>query len=303
MSFTTPERVRNYARRAGLQPRQVMMLVARCALVKHLAAEHGDRFVLKGGALLYHVYGTPRVSFIDTDYAEVMTRGAPDPIDVERDVVFVDRENGYSLKTSPDGKWDDRGYIVRAGNLTFTLDDFQPERESRTRINISVSFRRSERIDTPTDPLYFNPDGLLSDNAPFEVTGLTLNEAAAEKILGWCLKEDLNKHFADLAILARDHQSEIDPARVVELVTEKFKREQRAAETRGLYDGLRVPSDLVPRFLDEKRMKRLRDGWSDSIGTQVWLRPSEQKQSCPITEVETVEKLVREYWAEPVESL
>ena len=126
MSFTTPERVRSYGRRAGLPPQQVMMLVARCALVKHLAAEHGDRFVLKGGALLYHVYGTPRVSFVDTDYAEIETRGAPDPIDVERDIVFVDRANGYSLKTSPDGRWDEQGYMVRAHNLTYTLDSFQP---------------------------------------------------------------------------------------------------------------------------------------------------------------------------------
>ena len=279
------------------------MLVARCALVKHLAAEHGDRFVLKGGALLYHVYGTPRVSFIDTDYAEVATRGAPDPIDVERDVVFEDRESGYSLKTSPDGSWDDKGYIVRANNLTYTLDDFRPAHESRSRINISVSFRRSERIDTPSQTLYFDPDGLLSDSAPFEVTGLTLEEASAEKILAWCLKEDLGKHFADLAILARDHQAEIDTGRVIELVAEKFQREKKAAETRGLYEDLGDPSDLTPLFLDEERMRRLRAEWAGSIGARIWLRPSEREQARPITDFENVETLVREFWAEPVAGL
>jgi hypothetical protein len=303
VSYTTPERVDSYARRAGLQSREVMMLVARCALVKHLTAEHGDRFVLKGGALLYHVYGTPRVSFIDTDYAEAVTLGAPDPIDVERDVVFVDRENGYSLKTSPDGSWDEKGYLVRAHNLTYTLDDFRSKGETRSKINISVSFRRSERIDTPSRPLYFDPDGLLSDSAPFEVAGLTLNEAAAEKILAWCLKEDLGKHFADLAIIARDHQSAIETSRVIELVAEKFEREKKAAETKRLYEDLHKPSDLTPLFLDEGRMKRLRAGWDAAIGTQIWLRPSERKQSRPITDFKNVETLVREFWAGPVESL
>ena len=76
VSFTTSARVANYAREAGLQSRQVMMLVARCALVKHLAEQYGDRFILKGGALLYHVYGTPRVSFLDTDYAENRDEGS-----------------------------------------------------------------------------------------------------------------------------------------------------------------------------------------------------------------------------------
>lgn|GEM_PF-4238360 len=98
MSFTTSARVTNYAREAGLQSRQVMMLVARCALVKHLAEQYGDRFILKGGALRYHVYGTPRVSFLDTDYAETETRGAPDPIDVERSIVFTDRTSGTACR-------------------------------------------------------------------------------------------------------------------------------------------------------------------------------------------------------------
>jgi hypothetical protein len=240
VSFTTPERVRSYGRRSGLPPRQVMMLVARCALVKHLAAEHGDRFVLKGGALLYHVYGTPRVSFVDTDYAEIETRGAPDPIDVERDIVFVDRANGYSLETSPDGRWDEQGYMVRAHNLTYTLDSFQPERDNHARVNISVSFRRSERIDPPPRPLYFDPDGLLSDSTPFPVTGLTLNEAAAEKILAWCLKEDLGKHLADLAILARDHHAEIDRTP---------RRRARHREVRARAAGSRDPAPVqgLPR--------------------------------------------------------
>lgn len=303
VSFTTSARVTGYAREAGLQSRQVMMLVARCALVKHLAEQYGDRFILKGGALLYHVYGTPRVSFLDTDYAETETRGAPDPIDVERSIVFTDRASGYSLQTTPDGQWTERGNMVRAQNLTFTIDGFEENWDARARVNISVSFRRSERLDPVNGDLFFDPDGLLTDNTAFKVSGLTLNEAAAEKILAWCLKEDLSKHFADLAILARDHPAAIDRGRVVQLVAEKFERERRVAETRGLYEGLTNPADLVPRFLDEGRLERLRGAWSDSIGTRIWLRRNEQGNARSIVDVANVEGLVREYWSEAVETL
>ncbi len=303
VSFTTSARVANYAREAGLQSRQVMMLVARCALVKHLAEQYGDRFILKGGALLYHVYGTPRVSFLDTDYAETETRGAPDPIDVERSIVFTDRASGYSLQTTPDGQWTERGNMVRAQNLTFTMDGFEESRGARARVNISVSFRRSERLDKVDRDLFFDPDGLLTDNTAFKVNGLTLNEAAAEKIVAWCLKEDLDKHFADLAILARDHPADIDRSRVIELVVEKFKRERTAAETRALYEGLTNPADLIPRFLNEDRLGRLRAHWSSGIGTRIWLQRNEQRNARSIVAAANVEALVREYWTEAVETL
>lgn len=135
------------------------------------------------------------------------------------------------------------------------------------------------------------------------MSGLTLNEVAAEKILAWCLKEDLDKHFADLAILARDHPAEIDRGRVVELVAEKFNRERRATETRNLYEGLTNPADLTPRFLDEGRLERLRAGWSGMIGTRIWLRRNEQGNARSIADVANVEGLVREYWSDAVETL
>jgi hypothetical protein len=247
VTYTTPQLVGDYARTTGLQTNQVMQLVARCALVKHLSETYGDRFVLKGGALLYHVYGTSRVSLLDTDFAEVETRGVPNPDELEKEIIFSDAENGYSLKTTPTGRWTERGNLVKAQDLTFTLETFRPGRPQTGRANISVAFRKSERKDIPEQQLAFDPDGLLTDSTPFPVSGLTLTEAAAEKILAWCLKEETFKHFGDLALLARDHQLVIDRNRAIELVAAKFEDERNAPETRALYDSLESPADLVPR--------------------------------------------------------
>ncbi len=303
MSFTTPQLVNDYARSTGLTPPQVMQLVARCALVKHLSESYGDRFVLKGGALLYHVYGTNRVSLLDTDFAEVETKGMPNPDEIEKEIVFSNPDNGYSLKTTPNGTWTERGNLVKGQNLTFTLETFRPGRPQTGRANISVAFRKSERKDTPEQPLTFDPDGLLSDNTPFPISGLTLTEAAAEKILAWCLKEETFKHFGDLALLARDHQIAIDRGRAIELVAAKFEDEKEAPETKGLYKDLDSPADLVPRFLDDQRLTELRSTWSAGIGTRIWLRPNEQRVARSIVDPANVEALVREYWGEAVEQL
>jgi hypothetical protein len=159
VSLTSKQLVDRYARSTGLPPRQVLMLVARCALVRRLAEQHFDRFILKGGALLYHVYGTTRVSFVDTDYAEIETRGAPDPVEVERQIVFNDAEQGCRLRTTPEGQWTERGNLVKGNNLTFSLERFREGRDTRSQVNISVSFRRSERLEEPDEELFFDPDG------------------------------------------------------------------------------------------------------------------------------------------------
>lgn len=303
MSFTSPQLVEAYARATGLTPPQVMQLVARCALVKHLSETYGNRFILKGGALLYHVYGTNRVSLLDTDFAEVETKGMPNPDEIEKEIIFTDADNGYSLQTTPNGRWSERGNLVKGQNLTFTLETFRPNRPQIGRANISVAFRTSERMDTPDQPLYFDPDGLLTDSTPFPVSGLTLTEAVAEKILAWCLKEETFKHFGDLALLARDHQLAIDRNRAIEIVAGKFEKEKKAPETKGLYKELEHPADLVPRFLDEQRLSELRASWSDGIGTRIWLRPNERKVARSIVDPANVEELVREYWGDAVEGL
>jgi hypothetical protein len=300
VTLTTPELVAEYGRRTQLPVRQVMMLVARCALVRRLAEEHFDRFILKGGALLYHVYGTQRVSFLDTDYAD-KTKGAPDPHEVEKTIVF--KADGYELSTTPRGQWRERGYIVKGQNLEFSIDAFRNGRQAGTTTNISVSFRRSERLETPKQELIFDSDGLLTGPSSFKVNGLTLDEAAAEKILGWCLKEDLVKHLSDLALLARDHEGEIDRANVMALVAEKFARERNAGETRGLYDGLEAPCDLNRLFLAPERLSSLHQSWEQRLDTLIWLRPEEHRHPQSIVSAENIEALVRGFWAEAMDTL
>lgn len=300
MTLTTPELVAEYSRRTQLPTKQVMMLVARCALVRRLAEEHFDRFILKGGALLYHVYGTQRVSYLDTDYAD-KTKGAPDLHEIEKTIVF--RADGYELSTTPRGRWQEKGYIIKGQSLKFSIDNFSNGRQAGTNTNISVSFRRSERLDMPKEELTFDSDGLLTTPARFKVNGLTLDEAAAEKILGWCLKQDLAKHLSDLALLARDHGDQIDRANVMNLVAEKFARERRDGETKALYDGLTAPCDLNNVFLDSERLRSLHRSWEQSLGNQIWLRPEEHRHPQSITNPENVETLVRDFWAEAMETL
>jgi Nucleotidyl transferase AbiEii toxin, Type IV TA system len=304
MSFTDPQRVRNYQRRSLLPRRQVLLLLARCGLVRYLAQHHYDRFVLKGGALLYHVYQSNRVSFVDTDFADTETH-VPDPDEVER-VLTIKSTDGFELTTTPDGRWEDKGNIVKGSRLRFTIQDLQVSDEGHEgRVNISVSFRPGERIITPKEDLYFDAEGLLIDDAPFKVNGLVLDEVAAEKVIGWCVKEELHKHLADLALLARDHRDELDRARVADLIAQKFELEREAMETRVAYErlGLKVPADLNRYFLETKRLEAVHSTWKGQLGTSIWVRREERNEDVSITDPANVESLVREYWADIVAGL
>lgn len=304
MSFTDPKRVLDYQRRSLLPRRQVLLLLARCGLVRYLAEHHYDRFILKGGALLYHVYGTNRVSFVDTDFADTQTR-VPDPDEVER-VLTIKSSDGFELTTTPDGRWEDKGNIIKGSRLRFTIQDLQVSEEGHEgRINISVSFRPGERIITPDEDLYFDAEGLLVDDVPFKVNGLVLDEVAAEKIIGWCVKEELHKHLADLALLARDHRDRLDPDRVADLIAQKFEVERVAMETRVAYDrlGLRAPADLNRYFLEPARLEAVHSTWKQQLGTSIWVRREERNEDVPITDSANVEALVREYWADIVAGL
>jgi hypothetical protein len=65
---------------------------------------------------------------------------------------------------------------------------------------------------------------MLADASSFQVLGLSLEELAAEKVLGWASK-DLPKHYIDLAYIARNHASTMSLDRSGELIVEKFERE------------------------------------------------------------------------------
>lgn len=304
MSFTTADHVRTYMRHTGLPARQVLLLLARCGLVRHLAEHHFDRFVLKGGGLLYHVYGTNRVSFVDTDFADVQTAVA-DPGDIQR-LLTIRSRDGFELSTTPDGRWEEKGSILAGRRLAFTIADLRlVGGGGGGRVNVSVSFRRGERIVTPDEDLYFDSEGLLVDDEPFRVNGLVLDEVAAEKIIAWCVKPEHHKHFADLALLARDHPHELCPERVSELIVQKFTEERTAMESRMQYRALKlnVPADLNRYFLDAKRLRAMRAGWADQLGLSIWLRPEERRRPRSIADPANVEALVREYWGDVVAAL
>ena len=303
MRFTTEEHVRDYMRRTGLPARQVLLLLARCGLVRYLAEHHYDRFILKGGGLLYHVYGTNRVSFVDTDFADMQTVVA-DPGDIER-ILTIRSSDGFELTTTPDGRWEEKGNILSGRRLTFTIADLRLMGGGQGRVNVSVSFRCGERIVTPDDDLYFDSEGLLLDDEPFRVNGLVLDEVAAEKVIAWCVKAEHHKHFADLALLARDHRHELDRSRVRDLIVHKFEEERKAMETRMQYRalGLAAPADLNKYFLDAARLRAMHRDWKDQLGLSIWLRPEERRRPRAITDSANVEALVREYWGEAIAAL
>lgn len=51
--FTTQKLIDAEAARTRLGTDQILLLVARSLVIRHLASAYGDQFILKGGALLY----------------------------------------------------------------------------------------------------------------------------------------------------------------------------------------------------------------------------------------------------------
>lgn len=68
---TTPEIINDFAGETGVPKEQLLLIVARSALIRKLATDPKtkERFVVKGGTLLYHVYGAQRMSVRDADLA------------------------------------------------------------------------------------------------------------------------------------------------------------------------------------------------------------------------------------------
>lgn len=293
---TTAELLDAAEERIGLLREQLLLMVAKSAAVRHVAttAQDGRLLVLKGGTLLTHVYRSPRQSIADADYLhlEPETVNAPQ---IERALTV--RESGFSMDTHlsfRDNKFEGKG--------EFSFDDISLDLGRRRirrprQLKITVSVRPGERLDEPSHPLIYH-DPTLYGRGSFEVEGLTLNELAAEKILGWCSK-DLPKHLVDLAYIAREWSGDghISHERVAELITHKFAMEG----TQGRYRTLRVsrPADLVPRFADPARLKKLlHDGWGELADGELFFLPAEQAESggMTLTDSANIERLAVEFW-------
>jgi len=289
---TTEELLDAAEARMGLGRRELLLMVAKSATVRHLATDerYKDLFVLKGGTLLSNVYRSPRQSIKDADYTylDPQTLKAPE---LER-ALSIDGDYGFHL-TSREVFSFDRDMF--AGDAPFSMDGIAMGLRGRDReLKITVSVRAGERLDPPQERLFYS-DPLLARDDTFEITGLTRNELSAEKLLGWCSKP-LSKHFVDLAYVARDHHEHVDREQVANLVRRKFEVEGGSRRYREL--GIRRPSDLVRLFADPKKLRNLSDDWDRLMGAELMFLPGEI-QKPPIetlTDPENVVRICLEFW-------
>jgi predicted nucleotidyltransferase component of viral defense system len=265
--LTNSEILDAVAERFDLTDEQARMLAAKTALVKLVThIEHADQFVLKGGTLLHHAYGSPRVSVADVDYAD----GRPDKVanveSVKAALGGDHAELGFRLDVER-GIWDDADGLVRGDEIPFVIPHLADGEDEI--INISVAVRQGEVLDG-IDVVNFRPVGLL-DERMFETRAVTLPEAAAEKIVAWCIKGK-PKHFHDLAFIAREEPT-IDARHVADMVAEKFKVEREAPETRDEYAQRKLvrPHDLYRYWTPESRMNSLRKKWPNELGGAIIL--------------------------------
>lgn len=249
--ITTPEIIEAAYDQSGIPKEQLMLIVARSALIRHLAThpDYSSRFVLKGGTLLYHVYGTRRVSVRDTDFAHP-GQGPLLPDDLER-ILTVDLRPAFYLPVT-EGRWNPQGSgreMFEIANVPFEIDGLtgRPRRRGRGGMKITVSVRQAEWMDPQPPQLY--EDNLLAHDPRFRVHALTRDELAAEKVIGWSLRGQ-PKHYVDLGLLARDHAAALDTEKVAAMVRGKVAIERAAESTRDHYRAAKIATarDLARRF-------------------------------------------------------
>ncbi len=289
---TTDELLDDAEARTGLARGQLLMLVAKSATVRHLAChpDYRDLFVLKGGTLLSNVYLSPRQSIKDADYTylDPQTLRAPE---LER-ALTIHGEYGFHLAPEEAFSFDREMFD---GEPSFSMDGIALGLRGKDReLKITVSVRAGERLDPPTEKLFYHDPLLACDNT-FEVNGLTRDELSAEKILGWCSKP-LSKHFVDLAYLAREHHEHIDRANVADLVRRKFKAEGRSRRYTAI--GIRRPADLARSFADASKLRDLSESWERLVGTELLFLPSERAKPSAhtLTDHQNVQRICLEFW-------
>lgn len=290
----TTEDILNAAHeRTQLTRAQLLVLVAKSATVRHLATHPKckDLFVLKGGTLLSNVYLSPRASVADADYTYLDPKNLTVPHLEE--ALAIDGHYGFHLQPK-NGRWSYDNEMFE-GRTPFSMDGIRMSRRPReTELKVTVSVRAGEWLDREGPQLIYN-DPLLAADSSFPINGLTRNELAAEKLLGWCSKP-LPKHFVDLAYLAREHHEHISRESVAELVKRKFANEKGAYRYR--QSGIRSVADLVPKFNDRTKLRDLRDDWDRFSDTELLLLPRElaEPAELTLTNVANVERLAVEFW-------
>lgn len=297
--LTTDELLDDAQDATGLLREQLLLMVAKSALVRHLATgPQKDLFVLKGGTLLHHVFRSPRQSIRDADYTYL----DPEALTVPRlaDALRVEGKDGFYL--DPDeAQWKTEGDLFEGKRMLFTIDEVEMIPRRGGKLDISVSIRKGERLDPPEQPLIYT-DPLLAYDSSFPVNGLTLEELAAEKVLGWVARGHL-RHYLDLAYIAREFGEEIDTSKTADLIRLKFAVEKKI----GLLarDGINTLPKLAATFRGEPRMKSLRDEWEEKLDTEVFFISAEEERDPNVTlaDCANVEEFVTELWIPVIEEL
>jgi hypothetical protein len=236
----------------ALTGEQARLLAAKEGLVRAVAEESERPIVLKGGTLLAHAYGSPRVSIADADYADA-GRDGQGPLDAAavQSLVDIDRSETQAFKIEArKGTWGQRDDMIEGTNVPFALTNVEPE--SGGSLAISVSVRRAEVLGG-VQPVDFQAIAIRSDRAA-QVHGLTLEEASVEKIIAWCLKGK-PKHFVDLAFIARDYPKiAAGGAEIRAMLVEKVDLERLSGATAAQYVGIEDARALLGRLDRERRL-------------------------------------------------
>jgi predicted nucleotidyltransferase component of viral defense system len=290
--ITTDELIEARMDETGLTREQLLLVVAKSALVRHIATgPDKDRFVLKGGTLLAHVYRSPRQSVRDADYTYV------DPtlptVDDLIEMLRVPGTNGFELDPAQ-ARWTTGTDIYEAKGMKFSIKDIAitgRERGRGSALDISMSVRSGECLDGPIPLVY--ADTMLAGENHFSLLGLTLEELAAEKVLGWASK-DQSRHYIDLAYIARDYGATLDADKAATLICEKFARERHG----GRYRNIRSVAELASTFSATARVKLISDSWEQDLGTQILFLPEEETRAeGSLADFANVERYVTEVWA------
>jgi predicted nucleotidyltransferase component of viral defense system len=291
VSVTNQDLLQRAEQRTGLARNQLLLMIAKSAAVRHIAeGPHSEHFVLKGGTLLTHVYSSPRQSIQDADYLHRQAETVTGP---ELEQALLGDSQGITFEPVFSYQADREQF---RGTVEFTFEDIVIQR-SRP-LKVSVSVRPGEWLDPPRVPLDYH-DPLLAQRSTFKVQGLSLNELAAEKLLGWCSK-DLPKHLVDLAYIAREHATAIDHELVARLVAKKFSHEGKRGRYRAL--GITRVAQLPNRFTDRRRLDEVMHG--QGLGDLFFaLAEQRQAEGQTLTNTANIERLALGFWERTLELL
>lgn len=300
VELTSDEILSNAAMTLGMTKENATRVAARCIIVRELARAHRTEFVLKGGALLFHVYGSPRSSVLDTDFATPKGSDVNVPEAADALTIAID---GFSMDAKS-GRWSGDKDMLTGTDLPFSLSGVNVK-ELEKQLNVSFSVRSAEVIDgVATRP--FNASLFLAEDNVFDVSCLSLEELAAEKVLATIFKGDLLlKHPFDVAVLGRDHfDLGFKKERFLEVLAEKMRNE-RAGVLRGNYDafGIKKVADVPGAFLPDEVREDIRSQWDAAWNTSIILTIEEQSRQDHLSEVDRVFAVIDDTFVPLLEQL